>query len=129
MATPYSKVNLAEVEDAAKSFNPDSGMEARFATRVLDCAGTGLALERLAPGVRAPFAHRHDQAEEVYVVLSGTGRMKLGDDLVELGPLDAIRVAPEVIRQLEAGPEGIEVLALGARHEKDGEIIRDWWTD
>ena len=129
MAEAFTKVNLGAVEDSATACGPDTGFEARFATKPLDCAGTGLALERLGPGRRAPFAHRHDAAEEVYVVLRGSGRMKLDDEIVELGALDAIRVAPRVTRQFEAGPEGIEVLALGARHEKDGEIIQDWWTD
>ena len=84
---------------------------------------------RLKARQRQPFAHRHERAEEVYVVLSGSGRVRLGEDIVEIGPLDAIRVAPEVTRAFEAGPEGIEILAFGPRHDGDGEVIRGWWSD
>jgi mannose-6-phosphate isomerase-like protein (cupin superfamily) len=79
--------------------------------------------------MRTPFGHRHEEAEEVYVVLGGDGRIKLDDEIIEVGTLDAVRVAPGVIRAFEAGPGGIEVLAFGARHDGDGELIQDWWSD
>jgi hypothetical protein len=45
---------------------------------------TGVSFFRLLPGKRSPFTHRHTDAEEVYVILSGTGRVKLDDEV--LGP-------------------------------------------
>jgi mannose-6-phosphate isomerase-like protein (cupin superfamily) len=81
------------------------------------------------PGCRQAFAHKHDDAEEVYVVTSGSGRIKLDDEILEISELDAIRIAPGVTRQLEAGDEGLEYVAVGARHEGDGELIPGWWSD
>jgi mannose-6-phosphate isomerase-like protein (cupin superfamily) len=79
--------------------------------------------------MRQGFAHRHDEAEEVYVVISGSGRAKLDDEIVELAARDALRVSPGVTRQLEAGPEGLELIAFGPRHDGDGEIVPGWWSD
>jgi mannose-6-phosphate isomerase-like protein (cupin superfamily) len=84
---------------------------------------------RLKPARRQPFGHRHDDAEEVYLVLAGSGRMRLDDDIVEINPRDAIRVAPQVTRAFESGPEGLELIAFGARHEGDGELAHGWWED
>jgi mannose-6-phosphate isomerase-like protein (cupin superfamily) len=84
---------------------------------------------RVKPGQRQAFAHRHDQAEEIYVILSGTGRIKLDDEIFDVGPLDAIRIAPGVARSLAAGDEGLEYLAFGPHHEGDGEILEgDFWS-
>src|SRR3954447_25930049 len=96
--------------------------EARFAKDALDAERTGVSLHRLKPGKRQGFGHRHDHAEEVYVVLSGTGRVKLDDAIVEVERLDALRVAPGVMRQFEAAEDGLEWLAFGARHDGDSEI-------
>jgi mannose-6-phosphate isomerase-like protein (cupin superfamily) len=103
--------------------------EARFPNADLDTEETGLSHQRLAPGARQPFGHRHDNAEEVYVVLSGSGRVKLDDEIVELRALDALRVAPGVVRAFEGGDAGIELLAFGPRHDGDGEVLQDWWPD
>jgi mannose-6-phosphate isomerase-like protein (cupin superfamily) len=73
------------------------------------------------------FGHRHENAEEVYVILAGSGRVKLDDEIVDVETMDAIRVSPEVTRAFEAGPAGIEVLAFGPRHEGDGELVQGWW--
>jgi mannose-6-phosphate isomerase-like protein (cupin superfamily) len=127
--TPYTLKKLTEVEDSAPKFGVDEALEARFAGKDLDAEDTGVSLLRLKPGKRQPFAHKHDQAEEVYVVMSGSGRVKLDDSIVELGALDALRVAPGVIRAFEAGPDGLQVLACGTHHDGDGEVIQDWWSD
>jgi len=83
----------------------------------------------LKPGKRQAFGHRHDKAEEVYVVLSGAGRVRLDDEIVEIRRLDAIRVAPSVMRAFEAGPDGLEWIVFGPRHDKDGETDSEFWTD
>lgn len=129
MPAPYTHTNLSDVDDSAPSFGYGDVQEARFAMNALDAEHTGVSFHRVKPGKRQGFAHRHENAEEVYVVLSGSGRVKLDDDIVELAPRDAVRVAPGVIRAFEGGPEGIEILACGPHHAGDGEIVPGWWTD
>lgn len=119
----YSIKNLKQVEDSAAKHGYSEMGEARFANSALNAENTGLAYHVLLPNKRQGFAHRHDKAEEIYVVLSGSGRIKLDDDVVELETMDAVRLAPSVVRALEAGDEGLELLAFGPRHEADGEIV------
>ncbi len=126
--TDYTKKNLRDIEDAAVKHGFAETQMARFAGGDLDCESIGLALEGVKPNSRQAFGHRHEEDEEVYVVLEGSGRMRLDDELIEIGPLDAIRVAPGVMRAFEAGPAGIEVLAFGTHHEGDGEIDADFWA-
>lgn len=124
----YTVKNLREVEDSAAAQGvPD--MEARFPRKALEAEQTGLAYHVLGPGKRQPFGHRHEQAEEIYVVLSGDGRVRLDEDTVEIGELDAIRIQPEVARRFEAGPGGLALLVFGARHEGDGEMLPDFWAE
>jgi len=123
----YTLKRLTDVEDSAPKFGFGEIGEARFATGAFDAEDTGFSHHRLRAGRRQPFGHRHEDAEEVYVVLAGAGRVKLDDDVVEIGRLDAIRVAPGVTRAFEAGPDGLELLAFGPRREGDGELISGWW--
>jgi len=129
IAARYTHKRLSDVKDSAPDFGLGDFQEARFANGDLETQDTGLAYERIEPNARPPFAHRHDEAEEVYVVMSGSGRLKLDDDVLDIERLDAIRVAPTVTRAFEAGPDGLELLAFGPRHEGDGEVLQDWWTD
>lgn len=129
MAAPFTLKRLTEVEDSAAKYGYAETHESRFAAGDLEAERTGLSYHRLRPNARQPFGHRHQEAEEVYVVIAGSGRAKLGDEVVELKRLDALRVAPDVIRNFEAGPEGMELLAFGPRHPGDGEILPGWWTD
>ena len=129
MADPYTKKKLTEVEDSAAKFGYDEVQEARFANKDLEAERTGVSHHRVKPGKRQGFAHKHDEAEEVYIVIAGSGRMKLDDEIVEVTELDAIRVSPSVVRQFEAGPEGLELVAVGAHHEGDSELLPGWWSD
>ena len=129
MAGSHTLKNLKDVEDKAPGFGMSEVQEARFAHGDLDAERTGVSLLRVKPGRRQAFGHKHDEAEEVYVVISGSGRVKLDDEIIEISELDALRVAPGVMRQFEAGDEGLEYLAVGARHEGDGEIVPGWWSD
>jgi mannose-6-phosphate isomerase-like protein (cupin superfamily) len=130
VAGPFTHKNLDEVEDSAPKFGFEDYQEARFAQGDLDAERTGFALHRVKPGKRQGFAHRHDHAEEVYVVVSGSGRVKLDDEILDLQRLDALRVDGEVTRQFEAGEDGLEILAFGAHHADDrGEIFPGWWSD
>ncbi|HEY8589803.1 MAG TPA: hypothetical protein VIL55_09660 [Naasia sp.] len=124
----YTKVNLGEVENAAAQRGVE-GIEARFARTALDMREGGLSLFRLGPDVRVPWGHRHGEQEEVYVVVSGSARFSLEGEIVELRPLDAIRVPGPVARGMEAGPEGAEIIAFGAPNteNKDGELLGDFW--
>ena len=126
---PYTLRNIADVEDSAKSFGLAGISEGRFANDDLETEATGVSHHRLLPGKRQPFAHRHERAEEVYLVLSGSGRVKLGDEIEPLRPLDAVRVAPGVIRAFEAGEDGLELIAFGPLHKGDGELLQGWWAD
>jgi mannose-6-phosphate isomerase-like protein (cupin superfamily) len=129
MSAPFTHTKLTDVKDSAPEFGMGDVQEARFAKGDLDAEKTGVSHLRLKPGKRSPFGHKHEEAEEVYVVIGGSGRMKLDDEIIEVERLDAIRVAPAVIRAFEADDDGIEVLAMGARHDGDGEVIQDWWSD
>jgi mannose-6-phosphate isomerase-like protein (cupin superfamily) len=129
----HTVVNLREVEDQAPKFGYAPDLEARFATVPLELERGGLSFQRLAPNLRMPFGHRQREQEEVYVVVGGSARIKLDDEVVELRTWDAIRVPPEVTRALEAGPEGAEVLAFGAPNTGhpggDAEMVPGWWSD
>jgi len=129
MATPYTLKRLTEVEDSAVKFGAGEVQEARFANDDLEVERTGISYLRVKPDRRQAFAHKHDEAEEVYVVIGGAGRVKLDEEIVQIQKLDAIRVSPEVIRMFEADSEGLELLAFGPRRKGDGEVIPDWWTD
>ncbi|HEY0318749.1 MAG TPA: cupin domain-containing protein [Solirubrobacterales bacterium] len=129
MAKSHTHISLDEVKDSAPQFGLGDNQEARFAKDDLEAESVGVSHVRLKPGKRQPFGHRHEEAEEVYVILSGSGRLKLEDEIIEVERLDAIRVSPQMTRAFEAGPEGLEILACGPRHDGDGEIIPGWWSE
>src|SRR3990170_3594028 len=106
----YTVKNLKEVEDSAPKFGLSPVLEARFAREPLGLESSGVSYQRLAPSTRAPFGHRHRQQEELYLVVGGGGRIKLDDDVVELQQWDAVRISPETMRCVEAGPEGLDLL-------------------
>jgi uncharacterized cupin superfamily protein len=125
----YAKKNLRDLEDSAAKHGLSETQEARFGRHELGAEQTGFNYLVVKPGRREAFAHRHREAEELYVVLRGSGRVKLDDELVELEPFDALRVSPGVARGLEAGDDGLEVLVFGPHVEKDGEMVSDFWAD
>jgi uncharacterized cupin superfamily protein len=125
----YTIKNLREVDDMAAAQGFGEVMEARFAHGDLGAERTGVSLHRVMPGKRQAFAHRHKEMEEIYVVISGSGRIRLDDEIEEVGPLDAIRIGPSVTRALEAGDEGLEILAFSPRAQGDAEIVEDFSWD
>jgi mannose-6-phosphate isomerase-like protein (cupin superfamily) len=129
----YTLANLKEVEDSAPRFGYAPNMEARFAASSLDLDNSAISYQRLAPGFRQPFGHKHERQEELYVVVRGGGRVKLDDEIVDLRQWDAVRVPPETIRCFEGGSEGMEFLAFGAPNtgppEEDTQPLPGWWTD
>lgn len=122
-----------DLTDVGTNFDGAPGLEFRLATQALELEQSGLGYQRIPPGYRFPYGHTHHRQEEVYVVLSGGGRMKLDDEVVELRALDVVRVAPGTWRGYEAGPDGLELLVIGAPNlgpspRDDVEGRRDWWT-
>jgi mannose-6-phosphate isomerase-like protein (cupin superfamily) len=130
MAT-HTVVNLMEVEDQAPKFGYAPNLESRFARKSLELENSGLSHYRVAPGYRVPFGHRHTEQEEVYLVVSGSARVKLDDEILELAQWDAVRIPARVMRSFGAGPDGAEILAFGAPNtdNADIEMEQDWWTD
>ena len=127
----YTTLNLKDVEDQAPNFGLSPDLEARMARVPLELEQFGLSYQRIAPNFRLPFAHKHKNQEEAYVVVSGSMRAKVGDDIVDLAQWDVLRVDKDTVRGFEAGPEGAEVIAIGAPNTGpgDAETMNDWWTD
>jgi mannose-6-phosphate isomerase-like protein (cupin superfamily) len=126
--TGYGKTNIDDVEDAAPKFGMGEIGEARYVREDVGAEGIGLSHYRLNPGRRTGFGHRHREVEEMYVVLGGSGRVKVDDDIVDLRTRDIVRVAPESVREFEAGPDGMELLATGTHVDGDGELLHGWWS-
>jgi len=124
----FTRINLDELEDAAVTNGFGHRWQAHVARIPLNTQETGLTHFRLHPGRRSPFSHRHARAEEVYVILAGSGKIKLDDELFDVRPRDAIRVSARVARAFEAGPDGLEFLATGPHHPGDGQPVDDPWV-
>lgn len=129
MPDAHSRKNLADIHDVAPDVGLAEWQESRFAAYDLGATETGIAYHRIKPGTRQGFAHRHEHAQEFYVVLKGSGRVKLDDDILDLKPLDVLRVDAQVLRTWEAGPDGLELLAFGPHHGGDAEFVQNWWQD
>lgn len=129
----HTVVNLKEVEDQAPKFGLSPGLEARFARGALELEKSGVSYQRLAPGFRIPFGHKHKQQEELYILVGGSARLKLDDEVLELKAWDAVRVRSDTMRCFEAGPDGAEILAYGAPIPgppgEDLEMTPNWWAD
>ena len=125
----YTVVNLMELDDTVGERVP--GLEGRFGRKHMESRDLGISHWRYAPNFRAPSSHRHGEQEEAYVVLSGSGRARLGDEIVSLKQWDILRVAPEVVRGFEAGPDGMEFIAVGGPRpeEGDGKLAEEPWPD
>jgi quercetin dioxygenase-like cupin family protein len=117
----YAVKNLLEIDDLAEG----SEVEIRFSRKYLDSEELGVSLVRYAPNLAATDGHHHKVQEEAYVVVGGSGRIKLDDEVVELKKFDVVRVAPHVVRGFEAGPEGLEVIAVGGQKPEGGDGVRD----
>ena len=132
---PFTRRNLkADLDDVGADFDGAPELEFRLATKALELERSGLGYQRIPPGYRFPYGHTHAEQEEVYVVVGGSGRMKLDDEIVGLKQWDMVRVSPSTWRGYEAGPDGLELLVIGAPNlgedpRGDVEGRRDWWTD
>jgi mannose-6-phosphate isomerase-like protein (cupin superfamily) len=132
---PFTHTNLrADLEDLGSNFDGAPGLEFRAATKALELKESGLTFQRVPPDYRFPYGHTHKTQEEVYVVVGGGGRMAVDDEVFDLRQWDAVRVPPGSWRGYEAGPEGLELLVIGAPNlgdspRDDVEGTRDWWAD
>jgi mannose-6-phosphate isomerase-like protein (cupin superfamily) len=128
----YTHINLKEdVDDQAPNFGLSPNLETRMARVPLEMENAGLTYLRMAPGFRLPFAHKHKNQEEVYVLVSGSARIKLEDEVRDMKQWDAVRVHRDTVRGFEAGDQGAEFIAIGAPNTGpgDAEVIQDWWRD
>jgi mannose-6-phosphate isomerase-like protein (cupin superfamily) len=123
----YTKTNLSDVEDMAAKHGFGELQEARFPRTDVGAERGGVAHIKVRAGQRQPFAHHHKEAEEIHLILSGGGRMKVDGDTFEVGEGDVIRVEPSSARAFEAGPGGLEYVVFSTRHENDAEIVKDFW--
>jgi mannose-6-phosphate isomerase-like protein (cupin superfamily) len=132
---PFSRKNLkADLEDLGSNFDGPPDLEFRAATKALGLERSGLTYQRVPPDYRFPYGHSHKTQEEIYVVVRGSGRMKVDEEIVDLAEWDAVRVPPGSWRGYEAGPDGLELLVIGAPNlgddpRGDVEGTRDWWAD
>jgi mannose-6-phosphate isomerase-like protein (cupin superfamily) len=127
----YTHLNLKDVEDQAPNFGLSPDLEFRMARVGLGLEHSGLSYLRIAPGFRLPFGHKHKNQEEVYVLVSGSARMKIEDEVKELEQWDAVRVHKDTMRTFEGGDEGAEFLVVGAPNTGpgDAEMVQGWWSD
>jgi mannose-6-phosphate isomerase-like protein (cupin superfamily) len=131
---PFSRRNLKEdLEDVGSNFDGPDGLEFRMATKALGLEKSGLTYQRVPPDYRFPYGHTHETQEEIYVVVRGGGRMAVDDETFELREWDAVRVPPGSWRGYESGPDGLELLVIGAPNlgenpRDDVEGRRDWWA-
>jgi mannose-6-phosphate isomerase-like protein (cupin superfamily) len=125
----YTKMNLKEMDNAAEQHGLGEHLETRFARKAMQLEQFGFSYQKMQPNFRQPFGHMHTEQEEVYLVLSGAGRAKVEDEIVDLKQWDALRVPPGVTRAIEAGGDGMEMIAIGGAPSADGDIIQNWWAD
>ena len=130
---PFTLKNFKALEDVGPRFDGAPDLEFHLATKALELEHSGLSYQRIPPGSRFPYGHTHKTQEEVYVVVRGSGRMKVDDEIFEVEEWDAVRVSPGAWRGYEAGPDGLEILVIGAPNLGDdprGDVTgqRDWWT-
>lgn len=128
----YTKLNLKDdLEDKARTYGMAPNLEFRMAGEPLGAEESAVSYLRVAPNFRLPFGHTHQTQEEVYLVIGGSARIKLDDEVLELWPWDVVRIAKETVRNVEAGPEGAELLLIGAPSTgaADAKVVQDWWTD
>ena len=117
----YSTVNLLEIDDSVGERAP--GIEGRFGRKHLDSRDLGVSKFSYAPDVRSPMAHSHREQEEVYIVVSGSGRVRLDDEVLPLSAWDVVRVSPPTVRAFEAGPQGLEIIAVGSDRPEGGDGV------
>jgi quercetin dioxygenase-like cupin family protein len=123
----YAHVNLLDLEATSRL----EGLEARFSRNKLESNDLGVSHWRYAPNLKVPVGHRHREQEEAYVVISGSGRILIDGEVIELRQWDVVRLAPEAVRAIAAGPDGLEIIAVGGPRPEggDGEQVEISWPE
>ncbi|HEY1479275.1 MAG TPA: hypothetical protein VGF46_04565 [Gaiellales bacterium] len=129
MSSSFTLANFKGLD--GKPSDPSADRESQFARSHIDSEHVGVSYFRYAPGFRSTMGHSHREQEEVYVVVTGSGRAKLDDEIVDLKQWDVLRVAPTTVRAFEGGPQGMElVIAANDRPEGgDGVRVEDFWPE
>lgn len=127
MATGYAHINIDAVDDVAPQYGMGEAGECRPLATPLGAEGIGASFYRMKPGKRHGFGHSHNEAEEMYLVLEGSGRVKIDDDILDLATLDVVRLAPAAVREFEGGPDGMTLIAFGDRVKDDATMVQDFW--
>jgi len=128
----YTVRDLKEIENQGVKFGlPENDVQLRMAKDPLECSGCGVTYMKLGPGWRAPWGHTHKTQEEIFILVNGSARMKLDDEIVELKPFTAVRVSPETMRSYEGGAEGAELIVIGTPRTGGGDAVTEpnWWSD
>ena len=128
----YTVQNLKEIENQGVKFGLDeNNIQFRMAKDPLECEHCGISYLRLGPGWRAPWGHSHKTQEEIYILVNGSARMKVEDDLIEMKPFTAVRVSKDAMRGYEGGPDGADLIVVGAPKTGSGDAdnVQDWWSD
>ena len=123
----FTHKNLFDVDNLAAERG--DGFEARFARSSIDSEHLGVSYFASPANFRSSIGHSHREQEEAYVIVQGSGRMRLDDEIIELRQWDVVRVAPEIVRAFESGPEGLAYVAVGSDRPEggDGEMVKDFW--
>lgn len=117
----YAIVNLLEIDDSVQGKVP--GLEGRFGRKALESRDLGVSHWRYAPDTRNPVGHRHREQEEAYIVVAGSGRVLLDDEVREIRQWDVVRIAPAVVRAFASGPDGLELIAVGGPKPEGGDGV------
>jgi mannose-6-phosphate isomerase-like protein (cupin superfamily) len=127
----FTHVNFRDAPNSAAGSQVEEFLEFRQARKVIDSEHLGVSRFTVQPNYRPPFGHKHQVQEEVYVVTAGSGRFKIGDEIVDVEQGDVLRVAPTVMRAFESGPDGLELVVVGSDRpeEGDGDMTPGWWND
>ena len=125
----YSIVKADEVEDAYA--DSDVPGEFRSLTEALGAEQLAVTLLRIPPhsDFEQGTGHRHSEIEEIYLVTRGTLTMRFGDEVKEVGPGSAVRVAPQTVRShRNEGDEPVEMWAISRNNDhSDSEKVDDFW--
>jgi uncharacterized cupin superfamily protein len=125
----YTKKNLKELDNAAESFGLGDHLETRFARKAMGLEQFGFSYQKFQPNYRQEFGHVHKEQEEAYVVLEGSGRAKVEDEIVDLQQWDVLRVPAGKTRAFEAGDDGLTYIAIGGTPTGDADMVQGWWID
>jgi quercetin dioxygenase-like cupin family protein len=125
----HATKNIDDAEDMAPGYGMSDICQARFLRKDLGMEGVGMANYKMNAGQRIGFGHSHAESEETYVVLAGSGRFKVEDEIIDVGPRDVVHCGKDTMRGWEAGPDGMELLAFGHHVEGDATMEQGWWTD